>query len=95
LQELPIGNTLHIMHVERNVLGSILKYLFGDKDTIEVLRVCKWSAHVVTVYPVCPWMWTKDYWVGSGTCCGGVGGRLITWGPLMTGQRSAFPKGNG
>jgi hypothetical protein len=36
LQELPIGNTLDIMHVERNVLGNIFKYLFGDKDTIEV-----------------------------------------------------------
>ncbi len=59
-----------------------------------VLRMCKRSAHVVTVYPVCPWMWTKDYWVGSVTCCGCLGRRLITWGPLRTGQRSALPKGN-
>jgi hypothetical protein len=36
LQELPIWNTLDVMHVERNVSKSILKYLFGDKDTIEV-----------------------------------------------------------
>ncbi len=36
LQELPIQNTLDVMHVERNVLESILKYLFGDKHTIEV-----------------------------------------------------------
>ncbi len=26
------------MHVERNILESILKYLFGDKDTIEVCK---------------------------------------------------------
>jgi hypothetical protein len=26
------------MHVERNVSKSILKYLFGDKDTIEVRK---------------------------------------------------------
>jgi hypothetical protein len=29
------------MHVERNVLESILKYLFGDKDTIEVCKDLK------------------------------------------------------
>jgi hypothetical protein len=26
------------MHVEKNVSESILKYLFGDKDTIEVRK---------------------------------------------------------
>jgi hypothetical protein len=29
------------MHVERNVSESILKYLFGDKDTIEVCKDLK------------------------------------------------------
>jgi hypothetical protein len=36
LHELPIRNILDVMHVERNVSKNILKYLFGDKDTIEV-----------------------------------------------------------
>jgi hypothetical protein len=45
-----------------------------------LLHVCKWSAHVVTVYPVCPWMRTKDYWVGSVTSCGCVGGKTCNLG---------------
>ncbi len=38
MQELPIWNTWDVMHIERNVSESILKYLFGDKDTIEVCK---------------------------------------------------------
>lgn len=32
-QDLPIRNTLDVMHIERNVSDNILKHLFGDKDT--------------------------------------------------------------
>jgi hypothetical protein len=38
LQELPIWNILDVMHIERNVSKNILKYLFGDKDTIEICK---------------------------------------------------------
>jgi hypothetical protein len=33
LQELPICHTLDIMHIEKNICDSILKFLLGEKDT--------------------------------------------------------------
>jgi hypothetical protein len=30
LQELPIKNSLYVMHIERNVSDNMLKYLFGE-----------------------------------------------------------------
>ena len=38
LQELPIRNTLDVMHIERNVSDNILRHLFGEKDTLETRR---------------------------------------------------------
>ena len=38
LQELPIRNTLDVMHIERYVSDNLLKHLFGDKDTLESRR---------------------------------------------------------
>ena len=33
-QELPVRNTLDVMHIERNVSDNILRHLFGEKDTL-------------------------------------------------------------
>lgn len=38
LQELPIRNTLDVMHIERNVSDNLLRHLFGDSDTLETRR---------------------------------------------------------
>ena len=38
LQELPIRNTLDVMHIERNDSDNVLKHLFGGKDTLEMRR---------------------------------------------------------
>jgi hypothetical protein len=36
MQELPIRNTLDVMHVEWNVSDNLLRYLTKEKDTVEV-----------------------------------------------------------
>ncbi len=36
LQELPIRNIVDVMHIEKNVSENILKYLFRDRDIIEI-----------------------------------------------------------
>lgn len=38
MQELPVRHVLDVMHVEKNIAESVLKYLFGDKDTVESRR---------------------------------------------------------
>jgi hypothetical protein len=38
MRELPIRNTLDVMHVEQNVLDNLLRYLIGEKDTLEVQK---------------------------------------------------------
>ena len=38
LQELPIRNTLDVMHIERNVSDNVIRHLFRDKDTLETRR---------------------------------------------------------
>ena len=38
MQELPIRNTLDVMHIERNLSDDILRHLFGDKDTTALRR---------------------------------------------------------
>ena len=35
IQEMPIRHVLDVMHVEKNIAESVLKFLFGDKDTPE------------------------------------------------------------
>ena len=39
MQDLPIRNTLAVMHIKRNVSNNVMKYLFGDKDTLKTQRV--------------------------------------------------------
>ena len=38
VQDLPIRHVLDVMHTEKNIAESILKFLFGDKDTPESRR---------------------------------------------------------
>ena len=38
MQELPIRNTLDVMHIERNVSDNLLRHLFGEKDSLETRR---------------------------------------------------------
>jgi len=38
MQELLIWNTLDVMHIECNISKSLLKYLFGEWDTMEVRK---------------------------------------------------------
>lgn len=35
---MPIKHVLDVMHVEKNVAESVLKFLFGEKDTLESQR---------------------------------------------------------
>lgn len=35
VQELPVRHLLDVMHVEKNIAESVLKFLFGDKDSAE------------------------------------------------------------
>ena len=35
VQELPVRHVLDVMHVEKNIAESVLKFLFGDKDSAE------------------------------------------------------------
>lgn len=34
-QELPVRHVLDVMHIEKNISESVLKFLFGEKDTAE------------------------------------------------------------
>ena len=38
VQDLPIRHVLDVMHVGKNVAESVLKFLFGKKDTPESRR---------------------------------------------------------
>ena len=38
VQGLPVRHVLDVMHVEKNIAESVLKFLFGDKDTPESRR---------------------------------------------------------
>jgi hypothetical protein len=38
VQELPIRHVLDVMHIEKNIAESVLKYLFGEKDTPDSRR---------------------------------------------------------
>ena len=38
LQELPVRHVVDVMHVEKNIAESVLKFLFGDKDSAESRR---------------------------------------------------------
>ncbi len=54
LQKLLIRHTLDVMHIEKNVCESLIKFLFGTKDTIKVrqdMEVCG----------VRPHLWLKRY----------------------------------
>jgi hypothetical protein len=33
-----VQNTLDVMHVGRNVFDNVFKYLFGERDTLEVCK---------------------------------------------------------
>ncbi len=49
LQKLLIRHTLDVMHIEKNVCESLIKFLFGTKDTIKVRRdmeVCGVRPHL-------------------------------------------------
>ena len=35
VQDLPIRHVLDVMHIEKNIAESVLKFMFGDKDTVE------------------------------------------------------------
>ena len=37
-KELPLWNTLDVMHIERNISDNLLKHLFGEKDTVALRR---------------------------------------------------------
>jgi hypothetical protein len=38
MQELPIQNTLDVMHMQQNVSNNLLRYLTGEKGTMEVQK---------------------------------------------------------
>ena len=38
VQEMPVRHVLDVMHVEKNIAESVLKFLFGDKDSAESRR---------------------------------------------------------
>ena len=38
VHDMPIKHVLDVMHVEKNVAESVLKFLFGEKDTLESQR---------------------------------------------------------
>lgn len=38
VQDLPVRHVLDVMHIEKNIAESVLKFLFGDKDTLESRR---------------------------------------------------------
>ena len=38
LQEMPVRHVLDVMHIEKNIAESVLKFLFGEKDTPDSRR---------------------------------------------------------
>ena len=38
MQELPVRHVLDVMHIEKNIAESVMKFLFGDKDTPDSRR---------------------------------------------------------
>ena len=38
MQGMPVRHVLDVMHIEKNIAESVLKYLFGDKDTPDTRR---------------------------------------------------------
>lgn len=38
MQNLPIRHVLDVMHVEKNIADAVLKFVFGEKDTLECRR---------------------------------------------------------
>ena len=38
MQDLPVRHVLDVMHIEKNIAESVLKFLFGDKDSAESRR---------------------------------------------------------
>ena len=38
VQDLPVRHVLDVMHIEKNIGESVLKFLFGEKDTQESRR---------------------------------------------------------
>ena len=38
VQELPVRHVLDVMHIEKNIAESVLKFLFGDKDSADSRR---------------------------------------------------------
>jgi hypothetical protein len=38
MQDLPVWHVLDVMHIEKNIGESVLKFLFGEKDTAESRR---------------------------------------------------------
>jgi hypothetical protein len=38
VQDLPVRHVLDVMHIEKNIAESVLRFLFGDKDTLESRR---------------------------------------------------------
>ena len=35
---MPVRHVLDVMHIEKNIAESVLRFLFGDKDTLELRR---------------------------------------------------------
>ena len=38
VQGMPVRHVLDVMHIEKNILEAVLKFMFGDKDTPEVRK---------------------------------------------------------
>lgn len=38
MQEMPVRHVLDVMHIEKNIAESVLKFLFGEKDTPDSRR---------------------------------------------------------
>lgn len=38
LQDLPVRHVLHVMHIEKNIAESAIKFMFGEKDTAKSRR---------------------------------------------------------
>lgn len=38
VQNLPVRHVLDVMHVEKNIADAVLKFVFGDRDTLECRR---------------------------------------------------------
>ena len=38
VQDMPVRHVLDVMHIEKNIAESVLKFLFGEKDTAETRR---------------------------------------------------------